>query len=400
MNNRHRLLGEHRSDIASRDRLPSLTGLRFWAALLVVAYHLHHRIGPVPGSWLVEYGRTGVTFFFVLSGFVLAWTYLDQPTPLRVFAWRRFARIWPLVAVTGVLSLLAFRIVGTPIPRWQASTTFTFLQAWREDWAVGANSAAWSLSDEAFFYLLFPLLLVIASMRRVRLLVWAAVLVAQPVVWILFADGGWSTWSLDYFPVARVLQFVVGVLCGVAMRRGLRAPVGYLPAIMGVIGFHALLQLWERADTPPLGGWAPYSGSQWWSMPFFALLIMAAAQRDLDGRPTLVRGALLIRLGHWSYAWYLIHEVCIRVWVHEQPRPDGTAQTVLVWLVLLVLTQLAAGLLYSLVEHPLERFLRRIGPGAGGTAGRRSVAVRPERRPGVDEHPVPGDRTVPGVNGA
>ena len=89
-----------RSDIPSRDRLPSLTGLRFWAALLVVSYHLHHRIGAVPGSWLVEYGRTGVTFFFVLSGFVLAWNYLDERTPVAVFAWRRFARIWPLVAVT------------------------------------------------------------------------------------------------------------------------------------------------------------------------------------------------------------------------------------------------------------------------------------------------------------
>ncbi|MFD9319826.1 acyltransferase family protein [Streptomyces sp. NPDC060053] len=60
----------------NRDRLPSLTGLRFWAALLVVLYHLSRQVGIVPGvSDVVWYGRSGVTFFFVLSGVVLAWTY-------------------------------------------------------------------------------------------------------------------------------------------------------------------------------------------------------------------------------------------------------------------------------------------------------------------------------------
>lgn len=352
-----------RSDIGSRDRLPSLTGLRFWAALLVVLYHLTHVVGPLPGAdWLISYGRTGVTFFFVLSGFVLAWTYTGQRTRLVVFAWRRFARLWPLVAVTAVLSLLAFDHVGTTIPRWQAATTFLFLQAWDQQWSVGANGAAWSLSDEAFFYLLFPLLLALAARRRWRGLLWVVVLAAQVVIWLLFATHGWQAWSLDYFPVTRVVQFVVGVLCGVAMRQGARAPVGYWAAVAGVVGFHLLLVPWERQAPDWPAGFGPYSGSQWWVMPFFALLIMAAAQRDQTARPTLVRGPVSIRLGHWSYAWYLIHEVCIRVWVHDVGRPAGTVETLAVWVVLLALTTAAAGVLYTLVEHPAERLLRRIGP--------------------------------------
>lgn len=352
-----------RSDIASRDRLPSLTGLRFWAALLVVLYHLDHAVAPIRGiDWLVAYGRSGVTFFFVLSGFVLAWTYLDQPTRFRVFVWRRFARLWPLVAVTAVLSLIAFRIVGTEISRWNATTTFLFLQAWQPQWATGANGAAWSLSDEAFFYLLFPLLLLLAGSARSRRLLWLAVVVAQVVVWLCFANLEWQAWTLDYFPVTRVVQFALGVLCGVAMRRGARAPVNYWLAVLGVVGFHLFLQVWERNAVGWSFGFGPYSGSQWWATPFFALLIMAAAQRDLDGRPTLVRGSLSLRLGHWSYAWYLIHEVVIRVWVHERATGTDLADRVATWLVLLLLTQTAAALLYTLVEHPAERFLRRIGP--------------------------------------
>ena len=167
---------------------------------------------------------------------------------------------------------------------------------------------------------------------------------------------------MDYLPLSRVVQFAVGVLCGVAMRRGMRAPVDYPLAVVGVIGFHLLLQVWESVAADLSRGWGPYSGSQWWSMPFFTLLIMAAAQRDLDGRPTGVRSPVWIRLGHWSYAWYLIHEVVIRVWRFELPRPEGLGDTLLTWAVLLLLTQAAAGALYTLVEHPAERFLRRIGP--------------------------------------
>jgi peptidoglycan/LPS O-acetylase OafA/YrhL len=357
-------VGHHgRSDIASRDRLPTLTGLRFWAALLVVLYHLDHAVGPIRYvDWLVAYGRTGVTFFFVLSGFVLAWNYLDTSTRFVVFIWRRFARLWPLVAVTGVLSLLAYRFVDVEIPRWQAATTFLFLQAWRAEWAVGANGAAWSLSDEAFFYALFPLILAVAASSRMRPLLWAGVVVAYPLVWYLFASQGWAGWRLDYLPLSRVLQFIVGVLCAVMMRRGRRAPLNYWLAVAGVVGFHLALQVWERAAHGALPGWGPYSGSEWWAMPFFALLIMAAAQRDLDGRPTLARGPISLRLGHWSYAWYLIHEVCVRVWLHEVPAPTGTVAIVLTWLFLLAITLLAAALLYTLVEHPSERFLRRLGP--------------------------------------
>ena len=88
--------------VVSRDRLPSLTGLRFWAALLVVLYHLSRSVGPLPViSDVAWYGRSGVTFFFVLSGFVLTWTYFDQRPKLSTFWWRRFARIWPALAVSA-----------------------------------------------------------------------------------------------------------------------------------------------------------------------------------------------------------------------------------------------------------------------------------------------------------
>lgn len=307
-----------KSDIPTRDRLPSLTGLRFWAALLVVLYHLTNQVGFIyPLSSMFMFGRSGVTFFFVLSGFVLAWTYLDRPTAVTVFFWRRFARIWPLVAVTGVLSLIAYRVVDQDISLWQALTTFLFLQAWHPDWAAGANPAAWSLSDEVFFYLLFPVLLALASVPSRRKILWAVTVVGIVALWAAFVAGGLDRWGLDYFPVTRVLQFVVGVLAGVAMRRGARAPIGYWWAVGLVLAYHAALVPWSLIGAG--SAFDPYSGSQWWATPVFALLIMAAADADRAGKWTGVQGAWSLRLGHWSYAWYLIHEVVIRVWIHLVP---------------------------------------------------------------------------------
>lgn len=364
-----------KSDIATRDQLPTLTGLRFWAALIVVLYHLSHQVGEVqPLSALVQFGRTGVTFFFVLSGFVLAWTYLDRPTAFKVFVWRRFARLWPLVAVTGFASLGAYRLIGVDVPPVKALSTFVFAQAWSPAWVSGANPAAWSLSDEAFFYLIFPTLLAIAAVSASRKWLWWLTGAALVVGWLVFAVSGQPGWVLDYFPPARAVQFVIGVLCAVGMRRGMRAPVGYWPAVGLVVVYHVALIPWGAAVEGKFG-FGAYSGSQWWAAPVFALLIMAAAEADQRGARTGATGAWSLHLGHWSYAWYLIHEVIIRLWLDLGPRAEGTGVVVLHWLFLLVVTVTAAAGLYHLVEHPAEKHLRANGPG-GRKAARTGQAAR------------------------
>ncbi|MFJ2291334.1 acyltransferase family protein [Streptomyces sp. NPDC087894] len=191
----------------TRDRLASLTGLRFRAALVAVLYHLSRQTGKLP--WISDvtwYGRTGVTFFFVLSGFVPAWTYDGKTVPAAVFLWRRFARIWPLMAVSIAASVAAWRVLGTDVSLKGVVATPGLVNSWApgREYRVGGNPAAWSLSDEAWFHLIFPLLLMLPLLRSPRGRTWCAVAlcVAPVAVWAsgsLFTDPTVRVWALDYF---------------------------------------------------------------------------------------------------------------------------------------------------------------------------------------------------------
>ena len=119
-----------------------------------------------------DHGFIAVSFFFVLSGFVLTYSYSGSDGRMRgtrsAFYLARFARIYPaylLAAIAAIpLFFLALRQVHTlagTLMRVAAGGTLVaaLVQSWLPRTANYLNSPAWSLSVEAFFYLLFPLIL-------------------------------------------------------------------------------------------------------------------------------------------------------------------------------------------------------------------------------------------------
>src|SRR2546425_9611817 len=96
-----------------KPRLVALTSLRFFAAIIVVLYHCGQstlQFMPLPFRGLIKNGYGAVGFFFVLSGFVLAYSYY---TPMRsgvhgdqgVFWTNHFARIYPIYAIALLIAL-------------------------------------------------------------------------------------------------------------------------------------------------------------------------------------------------------------------------------------------------------------------------------------------------------
>src|SRR5260370_3381114 len=127
-------------------------------------------IGAVWFQKLSSIGYVGVSFFFVLSGFILVYTYAGRPMILKDFWRARFARIYPAYAfsllVTAPFFFFAVLTMNIPFFAWaKAHLKFvsvlvvSLLQAWVPPAALSWNAVAWSLSVEAFFYLLFPFLL-------------------------------------------------------------------------------------------------------------------------------------------------------------------------------------------------------------------------------------------------
>lgn len=362
-------------------RLPSLTGLRFWAALLVVLYHLSRKVGEVallsPLAW---YGRSGVTFFFVLSGFVLAWTYDAAPVSAASFARRRFARIWPLHALTTALSLGADAATGAALPVAAALWSLVLLHTWAPGTVYGGNPASWSLGAEAWFYLLFPFLLRVLGPRPRTWLPLAALCAALgPALWaagaLLPGDAALRGFLLDYLPLTRTPQFVLGLVTGLALRHGLLPRLRLAPAALALAAWHLALVPWHAA-VPDALWYGPYSAAQLVPAPLFAALLAAAAARDVRGSaPRLLAGRCAVRLGEWSYAWYLVHEIGLRCWLAALGRPAPGAATAAVWLLLAGASLLAAGALYRRVERPCERLLR-----SGRTAAPLPRVVRQRRR--------------------
>src|SRR6201999_2308676 len=128
-------------------------------------------------SWLFgKAGYVGVSFFFVLSGFVLFWS-AKPNEPMRAFWRRRALKIFPnhLVVFTAAMILFAAAITA---PRTWIANIF-LVHSWfpQADTYVSVNPPSWTLCSELLFYALFPLIII--PVRRIaeqRLWVWAGVM--------------------------------------------------------------------------------------------------------------------------------------------------------------------------------------------------------------------------------
>jgi peptidoglycan/LPS O-acetylase OafA/YrhL len=363
-------------------RLQSLTSLRFFAALLVVFIHAGSLLSASKIAHLFfGYGYTGVSFFFVLSGFVLTWSYSSRRSAGR-FYWLRFSRIWPLHAVTLLYAGLWISQSWVPSPAGVGAIVLG-LQAFVPVPKVfyGLNGVSWSLSCEAFFYLLFPFVVPLLMRQRGRRLLAVAaaipvLLVAAPaVVYAVSPSNGWvqqhTEWLFFVNPGYRFGEFLTGVLAALAVTRGWRprVPVGVVVAgIALTFAVFVRLGLSDGIRVP-----RPYAAAI--LLPGFAALIVAAASRELSGHSHLLRARPLVFLGESSFALYLVHQLVLRTvnWRHLSPSLHGPS--VALFGSFLAVALVVAATLHLLVERPVERVLRRMPVGAARrpTRSRRAV---------------------------
>lgn len=278
------------------ERLQALDGLRGVAILLVIAGH-----AAVPQ--VQSLGASGVTVFFVLSGFLITTILVEQTGAgrqgLRRFYGRRARRLLPALAL-----LLVFE-VGARLSTGQSLVPVVLAAGYATNFAAATGHGStldhtWSLALEEQFYLLWPLLLPFVLRRRravVLVLVTAAVSVTARVA--LWSAG--LTYASWFSPVTRADAILVGCALALARVRGWTLPVG--PGRTAIVSTALLVLI------------APFvwrsSVASLWLMPMVALataaLIVLIVESKRGPVPWVLSTTPLRVTGRLSYAMYLWH---------------------------------------------------------------------------------------------
>jgi peptidoglycan/LPS O-acetylase OafA/YrhL len=333
---------------STRARLNSLTGVRFAAALIVFLYHAGYYL-PAGELRIFGAGMAGVSLFYVLSGFVMAWVFRPDDRPSQFYR-RRFARVYPayFVAVTATI-VVSLVMRDFSIPELAA---YTLLQSWSPDPSVhyAASPVFWSLSCEAFFYAMFPLLagrFARASSRNLWLVVLASIaaVVLIGTVSSFFWDEGVVRWLAYIFPPSRFVEFVLGVALGFLVHRGFRSPVPVWAA--GVLSLAAAL----LASSAP--GGLKFAAI---TVIPFAILVVSLASSDAEGKQARLASRPIVALGVWSYCFYLIHAM-LQGWVVHTGAYAGLPAFPSL-LIALSVAVFGAWTLHVVVERRAEVWLR------------------------------------------
>jgi peptidoglycan/LPS O-acetylase OafA/YrhL len=376
--------------------LPALTGLRTLLALNIVLFHFTpahlHYLYPV-----IDNAYVFVGFFFLISGFVLAYNYGDRALSLapRSFYITRFARIYPTYLLTLLISLPFVREEWLARPHsqfWEGLfLTPISMQGWLPAIATFWNTVGWTVSAETALYLAFPWLLRAAVRSRLWtwptgrliglvLLIWVIGLIPHTLYLIFDPDHlphpinrfsyGFFLRALKFSPPAYLCIF----LAGVALSR-----------------VHASLTLssWQRLAlaagaligmglffTKAIPAGFPYVLIHGCILlPLFATLILGLSGPNpiaavLSWRP-------LVLLGETTFALYLLHfNVFIMIHTYHWPERLHVAQWD-PWISYLFLIFLAY-MVMTFFETPVRKFiLGRLQPRPAPVMAERTAEPQP-----------------------
>lgn len=337
--------------------LNGLTGLRWIAAFYVFLFHIDMRLNlnvPTFFKRVISQGALGVTLFFVLSGFILAYTYYKKgKISYGNFMYKRLARIYPAY-VTGWLLCILVSLVLNYYPEPFALVTGLDLLAVQSYFPsvaqVWYGAGAWSISTEFFFYSLFPLilpLLVRLSRKQLTIALFCGVglsIVPGFLIHILRLPLEFT--QLYCFPPARFPEFLSGMCASLLVFKYKVTVNRYWPVIAVAVALVYLYVIGYRLSIV---------GHNFIAVPTFILLLAAISKNNyawISSRP-------MVYLGKISYGFYITQ---LPIMMFLDVVIDRDANVPYPWLLsvgVLALNILMAAALYRFVEHPAHLYLNK-----------------------------------------
>lgn len=318
--------------------IETLQSLRFIFFVMIFMSHFEYDGRPAFDAG----GDCGVSFFFILSGFVLSSAYGNKVSSdgfrYRQFMARRVKKLYPL----HLLCLLAFVVIN--IRSMDAGTLMRLLpnlllvQSWipSAGFYFSANAVSWFLSDILLCYSVFPVVFrVVRRMTPAALTgAWAAVLAAYAVLLCNIPDA--MTNAIVYvFPPVRTVDFAIGVtLWRVAIwLKERRAAVleSRLTATAAELAVFAALAMTLAAH--------PYVNLQIRTACLFwpvnvAIILLFACEKQGGAVAWLLRRKPLIWLGNISFPLFMVHQMAISITLAVLPCLSAVIPTSPYWLAL------------------------------------------------------------------
>ena len=229
----------------NNDKLHGLTIFRFVAAFYVFVFHCNIRFPVDAPKWIerfIQNGAIGMTFFFVLSGFVMAWS--SRNGLRKDYLKARIARIYPAYLFMGVITLpFIFEMDIKGI----LTSIFLFLigmQAWiPQSFQIWNFGGSWSVSVELFFYFIFPILFPIILIKPVRCLI-ISVFLSILIIPIAMTFSELNLFPSYYMiPIYRLPEFISGAALRTLLLKNKWLPSSRIKFILFTISIASLILL-------------------------------------------------------------------------------------------------------------------------------------------------------------
>jgi len=351
-------------------RIEQLTFTRFIIIILVL--FAHDTTGPYldsllffPLGALIRSGSTGVSYLFILSGFVMTLVYYRPGEKFNFLNfWRtRFIRMYPLYIFAFLLTCIYYYDSLFRIKPEKILANIFILQSWIPKYAQSFNYVSWSMTVEVFFYAFFPFFLLWAYRQSTRklirfsLIVWAVSATVFQILWIGYFEQ-YREFVL-YFPLLYFNSFVMGVTGAVwYLREGREENLSTGKRLAVLIVSFLVLAAYTVISTdfmPSLPHFIqPITG---FLSPLLVFFIVALAL-DQSFISRILVHPVLVNLGELSYAIYILH-IPVK-WLYEWGLESAGVANVqhILDLTFLPLILLVAYVVHFYLDTPIRKWLK------------------------------------------
>ncbi|WP_081663349.1 acyltransferase family protein [Flavobacterium subsaxonicum] len=345
-------------------RLEQLTFTRFIAAIAIVIFHFGAQISLFNNgyvSFIREQANIGVSYFFVLSGFIMIVAYnrfnkIDTADYLK----NRFARVYPLIAVSVIPFVMAYFLFPGTVTLTEIALNLSTLQAWIPGMATVGNYPLWSLTVEGFFYLCFPFLFnhfykkySIAKISVVVFIIWLVSLIVQNYFLNTPFYKGNVTPSHDllyYFPVMHLNQFLIGNLAGLFfVSRTINTKRQYDIFVVIILAVLVLLLKYPV-------GLSYHNG--FLALVFAPLIVVIAQNTGLITK--LFCKKPLVFLGEISYAIYVLQIPVFETGTKLMEKFGITTNPSAIFCINFIILLVASAICHIYIELPLRNRIKNI----------------------------------------